>query len=180
MSVRWDVLGFGAVAVDDLVYVDQHPLPDIKMPIRDQQRQGGGPAGTAMVAASRLGAKAAYCGVLGDDELSRFTLQELEREGVDCAPTFYKPEARPIHSIIIVDLSAGHRTILYSTAGVTEPEPEKITPDLVANCRVLFVDNWAMGSGLRAIELAHAHGIPVVADIESDSVSVSRWGHTGS
>ena len=35
----------------------------------------------ALVAASRLGARAAYCGVLGDDDLSRFTIQELEREG---------------------------------------------------------------------------------------------------
>jgi hypothetical protein len=33
MSARWDVLDFGAVAVDDLVYVDQHPLPDSKVPV---------------------------------------------------------------------------------------------------------------------------------------------------
>ena len=169
MSTRWDVLGFGVVAVDDLVYVDQYPLPDTKMPIRNQQRQGGGLAGTALVAASRLGAKAAYCGVLGDDELSRFTLQELEREGVDCTPILYNPEARPFHAIVIVDISTGHRCILYSSAGVTEPEPERITPDLVTNCRVLFVDHTVIEAGLRAIELAHTHGIPVVGDIELDS-----------
>jgi sulfofructose kinase len=168
MSVGWDVLGFGAVSVDDLVYVDQHPAPDAKMPIRAQQRQGGGLAGTALVTASRLGAQAAYCGVLGDDELSRFTLEELEREGVDCTPTFTNTEARPYHSIVIVDRSSGHRTILYSGDGVTEPEPDRITPDLVAECRVLFVDHTVIGAAVRAVELAHAHGIPVVGDIESD------------
>lgn len=169
MSPRWDVLGLGAVAVDDLLYVDQYPLPNAKMLIRGQQRQGGGLAGTALVAAARLGAKAAYCGVLGDDELSRFTLQELEREGVDCTPTLHKPDARPVHSIVIVDLSTGSRSILYSSAGVTEPEPAKIRPELVASCRVLFVDHTVIGAGLRAIELAHAHGIPVVGDIESEA-----------
>ncbi len=167
MSPRWDVLGLGAVAVDDLLYVERYPTPDSKMPIQRQQRQGGGLAGTALAAAARLGAKTAYCGVLGDDELSRFTLQELEREGVDCSPTFHEPHARPFHSIVIVDLSTGDRSILYTSTGVTEPDPVRITPELLA-CRVLFVDHTVIGAAIRAAELAHARGIPVVADIESD------------
>jgi sugar/nucleoside kinase (ribokinase family) len=169
MNVRWDVLGFGAVAVDDLIYVDQHPLPDTKIPVRNRQRQGGGLAGTALVTAARLGAKAAYCGVLGNDELSRFTLKELEREGVDCTQTSYRPDARPIYAIVIVDQSTGHRCILYSTAGVLEPEPERITPDLATNCRILFVDQTAIETALRVVKLARTHRIPVVGDIESDS-----------
>jgi sulfofructose kinase len=166
MNRRWDVLGLGVVAVDDLVYVDQYPVPDTKLPIRTQERQGGGLAGTALVAAARLGAKAAYFGVLGDDELSRFTLEELEREGVDCTPTVHHPGARPYHSIVIVDLSTGQRSILFSPHGVMGPELRDIKPDLVANCRVLFVDHTSVGASLRAVELAHAHEIPVVGDFE--------------
>jgi sulfofructose kinase len=166
MNRRWDVLGLGAVAVDDLVYVDQHPLPDTKLPIRSQERQGGGLAGTALVAAARLGAKAAYFGVLGEDELSRFTLEELEREGVDCTPTLHDPRARPYHSIVIVDLSTGQRCILYSADGVMVPELRDIGLDLVGHCRVLFVDHTAIGASLRAVELAHTQGIPVVGDFE--------------
>jgi sulfofructose kinase len=166
MNRRWDVLGLGAVAVDDLVYVDQYPMPDIKLPIRAQERQGGGLAGTALVTAARLGAKAAYFGVLGDDELSRFTLEELEREGVDCAPTLRNPSARPYHSIVIVDLSSGQRSILYSADGVMGPELRDIEADLVGDCRVLFVDHTSVGASLRAVELAHAHEIPVVGDFE--------------
>ena len=49
---RWDVLGLGAVAVDDLFYVDHHPSPATKVPLRDFKRQGGGLAGTALVAAA--------------------------------------------------------------------------------------------------------------------------------
>ena len=109
MTVRWDVLGFGAVAVDDLIYVDGYPAPNSKMPVRATERAGGGLAGTALVAASRLGPRAVYCGVLGSDELSRFTIEEFRREGVDCAPLLYRAEARPIHSIVIVDRCAGQR-----------------------------------------------------------------------
>jgi sulfofructose kinase len=166
MNPRWDVLGLGAVAVDDLVYVDQYPLPDTKLPIQAQERQGGGLAGTALVTAARLGANAAYFGVLGGDELSRFTLEELKREGVDCAPALHNPNARPYHSIVIVDLSTGQRSILYSADGVMEPELRDIGPDLVGNCRVLFVDHTWIGASLRAVELAHANQIPVVGDFE--------------
>jgi sugar/nucleoside kinase (ribokinase family) len=168
MSVDWDVLGFGVVSVDDLIYVDHYPSPGAKIQIQGQRREGGGLAGTALVAASRLGARAAYAGVLGDDELSRFTFQELAREGVDCAPALRRAGARPIHAIVVVDLSTAQRTILYSSAGYTDRRPEEITDELIADCRVLFVDHFNVNGGLRAVELAHKHGIPVVGDIERE------------
>ena len=31
----WEILGFGAVAVDDLLLVDSYPPPDSKMPVRE-------------------------------------------------------------------------------------------------------------------------------------------------
>ena len=103
MSVAWDVLGIGVVAVDDLIYVDHFPLAGTKMPIEAQRREGGGLTGTALVAASRLGAKSAYGGVLGHDALSVFSLQELAREGVDCTPMLRRDQARPVHSVVVVD-----------------------------------------------------------------------------
>jgi len=163
---RWDVLGFGAVAVDDLIYVDHHPRPDSKMTVREVRREGGGLTGTALVAAARLGARVAYAGVLGDDELSRFTIQEFERERVDYTPVLYQPGARPIHSFVIVDLSTAQRSILASFHGVVQRPPEAMTEALIGSCRVLFVDHTNVAGGLRAVELAHTLGIPVVADIE--------------
>ncbi|MEJ5198816.1 MAG: hypothetical protein WHX53_07820 [Anaerolineae bacterium] len=46
MTPRWDVLGLGIVAVDDLYYVAQFPEPDTKRPMLAEQRQGGGLTGT--------------------------------------------------------------------------------------------------------------------------------------
>ncbi len=168
MDKQWDVLGFGAVTVDDLIYVDRYPYPDMKVTVIDKQRQGGGLVGTALVAASRLGARTAYTGILGDDELSRYTLDELSREGVDCSAVLHRPAARPIHSIIIVDPS-GQRSILPSFVGVQWRNADEIPEAMIASCRVLFIDHHAVEGGLRAIALAHAHGIPVVADIERES-----------
>lgn len=168
MTKRWDVLGFGAIAVDDLLYLDDYPLPDTKVPIRSQRREGGGLAGTALVAAARLGARAAYCGVLGDDELSRFSIEELEREGVDCTPVVFQAQARPFHSVVIVSQATGERTLLYSNAGVMQPQPQDISDELIGDCRVLFVDHTVLQAALCAVDAAQRFDIPVVADIESD------------
>ena len=167
MTPRWDLLAFGVVTVDDLLYVDHHPLPGSKMPVRDKQRQGGGLAGTALVAAARLGASTAYCGVLGDDDLSQFVRSDLEKEGIDCSPLLHDPDAWTYHSVVIVDLSTGDRCIIFSGDRVREPGPENVSEEMIAGCRVLFVDHTVVRTGLRAIELARANGIPVVADIEA-------------
>ena len=168
MNTRWDVMGYGAVTVDDLIYVDQYPMPDTKVKVLEERRAGGGLVGTALVAAARFGATVAYTGVLGDDDLSAYTLREFEREGVDCSATVIRPAARPIHSIVIVDRSTGQRSILPGFTGVTWREPAEITDDLVARCRVLFIDHHACEANVRAVDIAHRHGIPVVADIERD------------
>ncbi len=173
MNPTWDVLGLGAVAVDDMVYVDGYPPPDTKAPIIEERREGGGLAGTALVTVARLGGRAAYVGVLGDDGLSRFAITELERAGVDCSRVRRRSDARPIHSVIIVDRRTGQRTLFYSLAGVADLEAADITPEVIGACRVLLVDSTVAIAALRAVDLAHLAGIPVVADLEHpDSVAV--------
>ena len=169
-SKRWDIFGVGTSAVDDLVYVDRFPQPDEKLAIRAKQRQGGGQTATALVAASRQGARTAYCGQLGDDDLSCFTLQALEREGVDCSPVIHTPGCRPFHAIVIVDTSTGSRTILYESEGVHEPDAEEIQPQWIASSRLVFIDQNFPRSGLRAARLAREFNIPVIADLEKTSL----------
>jgi sulfofructose kinase len=167
MDKRWDILGLGTLAVDDILYLDHFPLPSEKIRVQISQRQGGGLTATAMVAAARQGVKTAYCGRLGDDELSLYSMRELEREGVDISTIQRSSGFRPFHSVVIVDMSAASRTILFNRDGVGEPDDTFITEELVSSCRFLFTDHNAPSSGLRAAEFAHAHGIPVIADIES-------------
>ncbi len=80
-ATQYDVLGLGAVAVDDLLYVDAYPAPESKVRLRHRLRQCGGLTGTALVAAARLGARCAYAGLLGHDELSAYVIEGLRRGG---------------------------------------------------------------------------------------------------
>lgn len=164
---HYDVLGIGTAAVDDLIFVEQYPAPDSKVNILSSQRQGGGQTATAMVAAARLGAQAAFCCQLGNDDLSDFTLRELEKEGVHTAHCVRTPDGNPYHSLIIVDSTTHSRTILHSGGNICPP-PEIITAELISSTKVLSLDDNSRGSGIKAAHLAKKMNIPVVADIEPD------------
>ncbi len=141
MDKRWDVLGFGAVSVDDFIFVENYPVQDSKEPVLAEERHGGGLAGTALVAAARAGARAAYCGVFGEDDLSGFTLDNLQRRGVDCSPVRRHGPPDPFTSSSEVPPSS---YILYRMAEFCEPEQE-ILRGTDQRLQVLFVDHMDVG-----------------------------------
>lgn len=160
------VLGFGAVAVDDLVFLDHFPLPEEKMPILSSQRQGGGLIGTALVAAARLGVPAAYCGVFGLDDLCDYSKAAFREEGVDISLIQEQQDARPFHSLVLVDQTLQQRTILFNQQGVTEPQLTTQVREAIKQANVILIDHNVLGIAPEIIRLAHEFHIPVVADFE--------------
>lgn len=167
---NWHILGMGAVAVDDLVYVDHYPEADKKEAVRRRDRIAGGLAGNALAAAARLGANTAYFGLLGDDELSVFTKKEFKASGVDCNQILFDIDARPIYSTIIVEIPTGNRTIFFDLSGVKQLANESIRPELIQSCKVLFVDHTAFQPAILAAKIARNSRIPVIADIERGEI----------
>ena len=163
---RFDVLGFGAVAVDDLLFLDGFPLPDSKVRIVKRERHAGGLTGTALVAARRMGARCAYAGILGSDELSRFILDGLVAEGVSVDLVLREPGAGPFHSTILIDTREKTRTILSDPSGVAALDPGQLPEDAILSSRLLFVDHVGLEAMTRAALVARKAGIPVVADLE--------------
>jgi sugar/nucleoside kinase (ribokinase family) len=171
MAVEFDVLGLGCAAVDDLLYVDAYPPLDAKAEVRDRRRQCGGLTAMALMAAARLGARAAYAGVLGDDAESTFVLQTLNDAGVHVDHVEIRRGARPIHSTIVVDRPSGSRTIFYDLEGVVGVDGPACSPDLIRRARVLLVDQLGMAGMLAAAKVAAQAGIPIVGDFESDAAA---------
>lgn len=166
-DLGFDVLGLGAVAIDDLLYVDAYPPADEKTIVRSRGRQFGGLAGTALVAVARLGGRAAYAGVLGEDEHSEAAVAGLAAEGVDVRHVVRRPGARPVLSTIVVSRRGTRNIFVDRTAahGADADLPDEV---LIRRSRVLLVDNIGVGGMLRAARVARAAGIPVVADFEAD------------
>lgn len=152
--------------MDELLYVPAFPAPDTKMRVRHRERQCGGLAATALVAAARLGATGSYAGVLGDDDDSRFVVDCFRREGIDTTYLRRQPDARPIRSFIVVDETKRTRTIIFDIAGATPAQPDWPPEEAIRQARVLFIDHFGVEGMIRAARVARAAGVPIVADFE--------------
>jgi ribokinase len=167
MEKRWDLMGIGCAAIDDLLFVDVFPAADSKARVKSMTRQGGWLVATALVASARLGLKTAYAGILGYDEESQWVENDLKREGVDVSPVVHRADAMPIHAYIVVDENHT-RTILFHQVrrvpGI-EDFPEKET--IQATC-MLLIDDTTSPEILKIAALARSLGIPVIADFERE------------
>ncbi|MGA2762604.1 MAG: PfkB family carbohydrate kinase [Spirochaetia bacterium] len=161
-----DVLGLGAVAVDDILFLSEFPRPDSKMPVLRRERHAGGLTGTALVAARRMGRTCAYAGSLGEDGLSAFILERFEAEGISVDAVIRRPDSRPFHSTILVDTRSTTRTILFEQDAVIGADASRPSEAFLRSCGVLLVDQAGVEGMVRAARTARAAGIPVVADIE--------------
>lgn len=168
---RFDVVGTGIATVDELLYVDAFPKPDGKMAARAWMRSIGGLSAIAVATAARLGGTAAFLGAVGaDDDLSRYVLDALAREGVDTTFTARVPGYTPIHAMIVVGIDPPTRNIFgFRPLDSSPPGLPPIPDEGIAAGQVLFVDSAHGPRTIAAMRTASARGIPVVADIETNT-----------
>ncbi|MCE9546368.1 MAG: hypothetical protein K8T25_12720 [Planctomycetia bacterium] len=166
MSHTWDILGLGGVAVDELLFVDAYPAADAKTAVLRRQLMSGGLAGTALVAAARLGARCAYAGVLGDDDLSQFALRRLAEEQIDISLAGQRPGVRPIRSVVIVDEQRQTRNLFFDNEGVVGASTDSPAEEAIRSVGALLVDHYGVNGMIRAATIARAANVPVVADFE--------------
>jgi ribokinase len=162
----FDVLALGAVAIDQLVYVDAYPPPNVKSRVNRAETQCGGLSATALVAAARLGAKCAYAGTLGNDDASRFVKDAMSHDGIDLSHVVTQEGAGPIRSIIIVGAQGNTRNIFPHHPQFTGAHPTLPDPATIRNARVLHVDHVGLDGMIRAAQIAREASIPIVSDLE--------------
>lgn len=161
----FDVLGIGAYAVDYLCVTSEYPREDEKIEAEAITVQGGGNAATACVAAARLGGRACYHGIIGEDENTRLILEELKRENVDISRIKIRKGRNPF-AFIIINRKESTRTIVYSKKSIPPFKVKDVNIETIRDAKVLLIDFYYEEASLRASELAKNAGIPVVLDAE--------------
>lgn len=164
MPGAFAVVGGGAAAVDELVFVDGS-IGDGKGRVLRRERRFGGNIATALAAAAREGVGCAFLGHLPDDTVAPDLLAHLRDEGVDLSLARTSAGTRPIRSTILVGTD-GDRFIAFdddTAVGL----PDDLDLDLVREARVLLLDAYNPAEGLRAAAAARAAGVAVVADLEN-------------
>jgi len=164
---RFDVIGIGSCAVDLLGIVPSFPKPDTKNKMIKFIQQGGGPVATALVTLARLGAKVSFVGKLGDDEFSRFAINEFIKEGIDTSGIVKERGAGPYLAFVIVDEKKASRTICWTDQMVARLKKEDLSRDFIISCHILHLDEYDLETALIAAKWAKEEGVKTVLDAES-------------
>lgn len=169
MNTRFDIIGLGCSAVDDVWYVERYPEADTKTPITKGERILGGLAARALLAAAELGGQCAYVATLGDGPLSTFVRSTLSDAGINVDYVDTVAGAGPIHSQVIVGREAATRNSFFDLShwqGVPHNWPAE---QLLPASSVLLIDNYCGAKVISdAVRNAQALRVPVVADLEGD------------
>jgi len=163
MGTQVDILMLGIGAWDYLGTVAHIPLGS-KAQMIEHLEQGGGPAATAAVTASRLGARTGFIGKVGDDARGRLIVDELRKEGVDVSGCMVQEGAISPAAFCWVEQSTGNRSVAWHQGSTTPLSPEEVPEDLVCGARVLHLDGHQAEAALVAAELARQAGATVSLD----------------
>ncbi len=157
------ITGIGYCGLDHLCRVPYVPLDD-KVELTDSLIQGGGPCATAMVAAARLGADAAFCGAVGDDECGARILRGLADENVNTSGVKVRRKAASPVSFCWIDTKTRGRSIAWARGTARPLGPREIDRALLKRSDVLHLDGHQARAALAAATFARTCGVTVSID----------------
>lgn len=173
-----DVVVVGAVNVDMVVNAPRLPAPGETVVGPGVERYGGGKGANAAVAAARAGGAVVLVGAVGDDDIGRQALRDLQDDGVDTGAVEVSASA-PTGVALIVVGPGGENQIAVGAGANDEVGAEAVVARLGrllpgAGC-VLVSTEVPAAAVAAAVRAARAAGVrcvlnpapvlPVVADL---------------
>jgi sugar/nucleoside kinase (ribokinase family) len=176
MSKQYDVYGMGNALVDIVTEVDldffiKNEIEKGVMTLVDEKRQHhlikaidmkkskmscGGSAANTMIGMSQFGGKSFYSCLVAKDDLGKFFLQDLERNGVD---TNLKPENCPegiTGKVLVMTTSDAERTMNTFLGISSNLSPEHLDESAIKNSAYIYLEGYLVTSprGLEAMKEA--------------------------
>ena len=165
-SKSFDVVTLGLNSIDLVAVVAEYPASNSKQRLQRFARLPGGQMATASVVCARLGWRASYIGVFGDDELGRLSRDSLISEGVDVQASWSARGATNQFAVVLVDARSGARTVLWDRHPALSMEPAAVSRPAVEAGRLLIVDCQETAAATVAAQTARAAAIPTIIDVE--------------
>ncbi len=160
-----DIVGLGLATLDVLMRMGDMPTWDAPQAMSDFGLDGGGPVGTACVAASRLGARVGFIGTVGNDLVGELKTRFLADYGVDLSHLV--PVDSPERQVVGVYVHAQSGERLFSVlAGLhTTPLPvAALDRAYITSARFLHLDGFYHDCALQAAQWMHETGGRVCID----------------
>ncbi|MBN8578750.1 MAG: adenosine kinase [Cytophagales bacterium] len=175
-ATHYDVYGVGNALVDivtevDLDFFEKNEVEKGLMTLVDEKRQlhlmqaidmkrskmsGGGSAANSMVAVNQFGGKSFYSCLVAKDELGKFFLDDLKRNGVDTNLTHEDCPQGHSGRCLVMTTSDAERT-LNTFLGVSSfLSPEHLDDRAIKNSTYVYLEGYLVASpkGLEAMKEA--------------------------
>jgi sugar/nucleoside kinase (ribokinase family) len=173
---KYNVYGIGNAIVDIVTEVDhdffeRNNIEKGVMTLVDEKRQlelmkaidmkkskmsGGGSAGNTVVALNQFGGKSFYSCLVAKDELGKFFLEDIRRNGVDTNLMY--ENCPPGHSgrCLVMTSPDAHRTMNTFLGVSSFLSPEHLDEDAIKNSEYVYLEGYLVASpkGLEALKEA--------------------------
>ena len=168
------IVGIGANVFDTLYRIPTYPSEDTKLRATVSKTAGGGPVGTGLVAAAKLGVQTAYLGVLADDHGGRFLKEDFEKYGVNTDLVHVKAGYRSFASSLWLCDDTATRTCVFDRGDLPPLLLDTRQKQAVQDAQVLMVDGNELDAAVEAATLAKSHATKVLYDCGGLYTGVER------
>jgi sugar/nucleoside kinase (ribokinase family) len=176
MTKKYDVYGIGNAIVDivtevDLDFFTKNNIEKGVMTLVDEKRQdqlvkaidmkrsrmsSGGSAANTMIAVSQFGGKSFYSCLVANDELGKFFLEDLNRNGVDANLKFENCPAGITGKCLVMTSPDAERTMNTFLGISSNLSPSQVDEEAIKNSTYLYLEGYLVASpnGLEAMKEA--------------------------
>jgi sulfofructose kinase len=163
MDIMNEIVGVGACVYDTLIVADTFPAEDTKIIAESVMQSGGGPCGTGLVAAAKLGAKCGYIGVLSDDAGGAFLLDDFKKYHVDTGNIkIFKGSS--FSSYVLVNTSNAARTCIVCKGNLPALSLDANQKRAIETAKILMVDGNELSAAIEAAEAAKNSNTKILYD----------------
>ncbi len=163
-SISTQITGIGANVFDTLILCSDFPMEDTKQKAKRIVRSGGGPCATALVAATKLGIKTSWLGVLADDPAGLFLWDDLIKYGVDTSCVEVVDGRDSFASIVLLNEKKQTRTCIFSRGNLPPLTLNERQLEEINRAKLLLVDGNEMEAAVIGAKKAREFGTKVLYD----------------
>lgn len=160
----YDLIGIGSAVYDTLLFTHGFPAEDEKIRADAILNQGGGPCSTALCAAAKLGARAAFIGAVGDDTAGHAISDDLTHWGVDTTHLLHRAGQTSTQSFVLVNQPRATRTCVACGGDAAPLSPDELPMELIRRAKVLHLDGRTLEAAIAGAQIAHETGVTVSYD----------------
>ena len=172
--MSFDIVGLGLCAWDTICLFDRYPGPNQKVEVKACATSGGGPVPTALAVFSRLGGRASYVGVVGDDVEGEKIRRDLQNYAVDTSHLLIRPGKKTPCAYIWVDGTTGQRTVALNPGDAPSLEAAELPVKLLKSAPLLLIDGRDAGVCYHAATICRQGGGKVILDAGSPREGINR------